>query len=51
MGKRKSLIPVMKLLTVSYHVSRLKAVIINNSSRAWPSSVTAWTTIFVLLLP
>ena len=50
MSIRKSLIPVLQLLTVSYHMSRLTAVVTHNPSRARPSSVTSWVTISVLWL-
>ena len=50
MSRRKSLIPTLPLLAVSYHMVRLMTVITNNSSIAWPSRVTDWTTISVLLL-
>ena len=45
MTRRKSLILVLQLLTISYHMSKLTAVITHNSSRARPSSVTSWATI------
>ena len=50
MGGRKSLIPVLKFLIVSYHMSRLTIVITHNPSRIRPSSVTSWATIFILWL-
>ena len=50
MSRQKSMIPVLWFLKIPYHKFKLTAVITNNSFRAWPSSVTPWTTIFVLLL-
>ena len=39
MGGRKSLISVLQFLTVSYHMSKLTAVITHNPSRIRPSSI------------
>ena len=50
MSRTKSLIPILQLLTISYHMSKLTTVITHNSSRARPSSVTAWATISALWL-
>ena len=50
MSGPKSLIPILQLLTILYHMSRHTTVTTNNSSRAWPSSVITWTTISILLL-
>ena len=50
MGERKSLIPVLQFLTVSYHMSKLTIVITHNPSRIRPSSVTSWAIISVLWL-
>ena len=50
MGGRKSLIPVMQFLTVSYHMSKLTAVITHNHSKIRPFSVTSWAIISVLWL-
>ena len=41
MGGRKSLIPVLQFLIVSYHMSRLVIVITHNPSRTRLSSVTS----------
>ena len=50
MSGHKSLIPVLQFLTVSYHMSRLMAVITHNPSRTKPSGVTSWATMSVLWL-
>ena len=46
--RRKSLIPVLQLLIISYHMSRLMAVVTHKPSRARPSSITSWATISVM---
>ena len=48
MGGRKSLIPFLKFLTISYHITMLMTVITDNPSIIRPSIVTSWATIYVL---